>query len=445
MKGSDLIDHGVYFCYNLLLLVFFPFGMVFFSWRYLVQVSYRRGAIERFGFLPQGIGKRETGQRLLWFHAVSVGEVLASVPLIREIKQRYPRDRLILSTVTVTGREVARQKLPEADALIFCPFDLPWITQRVVKQLEPSLFIFVETELWPNLLRSLRQGGVPSLMVNGRISPRSFRQYRWVRWFFRRVLRQINGFSVQTERDRRFLLELGADPRTVECTGNMKYDQECKEIGEGELNALRGELGVGKEDLVVVVGSTHEGEEERLLTSFDAMCKLWGPFLMIIAPRHLERLPSIEKLLDQNRIPFYRKSQLVVLRRQGEKGLDPGSVILLDTLGELVYYYSLATVVFVGGSLVPVGGHNILEPAAYGKVSFFGPHMENFAEVSRLMKARGGGIEVADVEELVSVVGRLLKDPEEIERRGREALQVVMENRGAVARNMILIDRFMQG
>lgn len=443
MKGFQVFDRVLYLIYNILFIFLSPFLLAVFSWRILLRPSYRKGARERFGFLPSGIGKRELNQRLLWVHAVSVGEVLASVPLIRAIKKKYPLDRLILSTVTVTGHEVARQKLPELDHLIFFPFDFPLVTKAVVQKIRPNLFIFLETELWPNLLRSLKRGGIPSLLVNGRVSPKSFKNYRKIRWFFKRVLSHVSQFSVQTQRDARFLIEMGADPGTVECTGNMKYDQQFRVFTDENLKSFREELGIDEKSFVAVVGSTHEGEEEAILSYFDEMCLRWGPFIMILAPRHIERIESIEKILKQKKIPYLRKTVLVGLVQKGERGLSSSGIILLDTMGELSSYYSLATVVFVGGSLVPIGGHNILEPAAYGKLSFFGPHMENFSEISELMLERGGGQQVADVESWISAVEVLLKNPEQILHRGKEALKVVEENKGAVERNMVLIQKYL--
>ncbi|HEX9759152.1 MAG TPA: 3-deoxy-D-manno-octulosonic acid transferase [Nitrospiria bacterium] len=443
VKGPEPLEQTLYFLYNLLLLLFLPFAFGILSWRWVVQPSYRKGIWERFGIHPKDIGKKEKGERLFWIHAVSVGEVLASVPLIHAIRKKFPKDRLILSTVTVTGQEIALQKIPEVDRMIYCPFDFPWAVQRVVEILRPNLFIFLETELWPNLLRCLKKKGVASLMVNGRISPGSFRNYRWARVFFRRVLGQVSTFSVQTERDARFLQELGADPLTIECMGNMKYDQSFKVFGEDELNSLRQNLGIEKKTMVFVVGSTHEKEEASLLDQFGEMVSRWGSFVMILAPRHLDRLPSIETLLEQRKIPYFRKTDLLALRRKGDPGLGKTGVILLDTLGELSSYYRLATVVFVGGSLVPIGGHNILEPAAYGKFSYFGPYMHNFSEISCLMKERGGGVEVENVKELVEKIETILKKPAELERRGREAFKVVEENRGAVEKNMKLIEKFI--
>lgn len=443
MKGSGPLEQILYFLYNLLLLVFLPAALGILSWRLVVQRSYRKKVWERFGFHSGDVGKREKDQKLFWVHAVSVGEVLASVPLIHALKKKFPKDRLILSTVTVTGREIAKQKIPEVDWIFYCPYDFPWAVRRVVKSLRPNCFVFLETELWPNLLRCLKIKGVPALMVNGRISPGSFRNYRWARFFFRKVLGQVSTFSVQTERDAKFLRELGADPLTIECMGNMKYDQSFKVFGDEALNSLRQDLGIDKKTMVFVVGSTHEKEEELLLDRFGEMCSRWGPFIMILAPRHLERVASIEKLLEQRKIPYARKTILAAMRKKGESGLGQPGVILLDTLGELSTYYSLATVVFVGGSLVPIGGHNILEPAAYGKFSFFGPYMHNFSEISGLMKERGGGIEVGNVQELVKKIEALLKNPGELERRGREAFHVVEENRGAVKKNMGLIEKYV--
>lgn len=406
--------------------------------RLLSSPKYRAGLRQRMGYLPREvIASRGRGKRL-WVHAVSVGEVLACAPLIEELKGKYPELKIVLSTVTKTGNQTAAQKVKGADHIIYFPFDFPWTVNRVVSELSPDAVAIVETEIWPNFLRQLRRANIPSLVINGRISPSSFKGYRKVRFFIKSVLSEVSLFSMQTEEDARRVLALGADKAAVMVTGNIKFDQSPHPTSPDKAEKYAKMFGLGH-GLLFLAGSTHEGEEDAVLQAYGALKEEFPHLHLIIAPRHPERWDRVGKLIVERGFPAVRRS---TLSPEGAvAGADP--VILLDTLGELADLYALAAVSFVGGSLVPKGGHNVLEAAAQGKAVLFGPHMFNFKEISRLLLEVGGGIEVQDAPDMVEKARRLLQNADEREDMGRRAISVVHANRGALKRNIELVEKYL--
>jgi len=421
----------VYLLYNLILVLGFPLIMV---WLLLRGVLFRRirgGMKQRFGMLPPELhGHRD--QPRIWVHAVSVGEVMAAVALIRHLSERYAKHQIILSTVTETGQAVARQQLPHLNGLFYFPFDLPIIVRKVVSDLQPSLFIFLETEIWPNLLRQLNRHQIPSVLVNGRISEKSFKRYRLVRPLLREALAQVNLFLMQTQKDVERLVALGAPADRVVRTGNLKFDLakvSSKPIKISDLSFLNGEP-------VIVAGSTHEGEETKVLAVYQQLLSSYPELKLILAPRHPHRLEQVEGLLKTSNLSWTQRTKL-------DSQSGPVQVILLDTMGELRDIYRVATLVFVGGSLVPVGGHNLLEPAACGKPVLFGPYMNNFKEIAEAMKVRGCGVQVQDEDELGRSLKQLLDDPARRETIGQEARQWVQDEQGVVQKDMAWIEKLM--
>lgn len=426
--------------YNIIIIAALPFLLPLFLYRIIFDPAYRNGVGSRLGILPPEIKRDTNNSNRYWFHAVSVGEVMAAAPLIRIFKKRHPNSTIIFSTVTYTGNQTARDHLPEIDHLIYLPFDLIWITRRAVKIIRPRLFIFFETEIWPNLLTYLKVKGIPSVMVNGRISDRSFTRYKLARPFLRRVLDCIRLFSMRTEEDRSKIIYLGADPDKVFKTGNTKYDTALELIRrKGGVRLTRDDLNIPEGSIVIVAGSTHQGEEEILIDVFKRILVDIPDAVMIIAPRHLDRLAKIESLIEKSGLPYIRRSRSTASPTRA----NSESIIILDTIGELSGLYRISTVAFVGGSLVPVGGHNMLEPAVHGKPVIFGPYTDNFREIGRLMVERGGGIEVNDREDLYMKLHNLLSDKDSIDKMGREACRFVKENSGAAEINLNLIERFV--
>lgn len=426
--------------YNIVITAALPFLLPFFLYRLIFDRAYRKGIGSRFGILPPEIRRGTDSGNRYWFHAVSVGEVMAAAPLIRIFKERHPDSTIIFSTVTSTGNKTARDQLPQIDHLIYFPFDFIWMMKKAVKIIRPRLFIFFETEIWPNLLTYLEGKGIPSVMVNGRISDKSFKRYKFVRPILEKVLDCVTLFSMQTDEDRAKIIALGADPDRVFKTGNTKYDRALELIKrKGEDRLTRSALNIPDESIIIVAGSTHQGEEEILIHVFKRILGDYPDTVMIVAPRHLDRLARIESQISSSGLPYLRRSSCV----SSAVIVKSGSIIILDTLGELSDLYKISTIAFVGGSLVPAGGHNILEPAVHRKPVIFGPYMDNFREIGRLMAERGGAMKVNDGDDLYIKLCNLLPDKGLLEKMGREACEFVKENSGAAENNMKLIERFV--
>lgn len=424
---------GVYQAMILLLLL--PLSLYLLR-RLIGRPAYRDGVMQRLGRYPRDFFKAIEGRRVIWVHAVSVGEVISSELFIQSLRRRYPKAGIIFSTTTPTGQAAARQRLKGVDQFIYFPFDLPWVTRSVVERISPALFIFLETELWPNFLRTLSKKGIPSILINGRISDRGFRRYRRVRFFLSSVLEEVSLFLMQTERDAEKIRTLGAPSDRVIRTGNMKYDQAASQGVPKEPGTLRTEIGLAPGERLMIAGSTHEGEEESVLDAYRIIADAIGPMKLLIAPRHLDRLSRVEELLAQRGMTCVRKTTL--------DGMRNYEVVLLDTLGELDQYYALADLIFVGGSLVPIGGHNVLEVAAHRKPVFFGPYMSNFKEIADQLKGSGGGMEVSGGKEMGLQMVWLMQHSGEMKKRGESAYQVVLANRGAVMRNVEQVARWFE-
>ncbi len=437
-----------YVLYQVLWLLLLPFSLLVLLVRITLHPSYRFGVAQRFGLYPRGFFSRLQGKRVFWIHAVSVGEVISSGLLIQSLREKYPDAAIVFSTVTPTGQAAARRRLQGIDLFFYFPFDLVWVTRSIVRRISPTLFIFFETEVWPNCLLALSEKDVPAIMLNGRISLRSFRRYRVVRFFLRHVLSMVVLFLMQTDGDVERIIEMGAPPDRVVRTGNMKYDQAVSvRIGSragdrGAMNEeIRAELGLRKGEIFMIAGSTHEGEEKVILEAYEAIAGSVSSPVLLIAPRHLERVSRVEELITVEGYRCIRKTRMDDSRiRLGTEKLE---IILLDTLGELDRYYPVADLIFVGGSLVPVGGHNVLEVAACHKPVFFGPHMANFQEIADQLERSGGGISVRDGKSLGEKMAWLMRHPEEYEKKGESAYLVVRNNLGAVGRNLDQISKWV--
>ena len=418
-----------YLLYNFFLLLALP--VILFV--LLVKKRSRPGLWRRLGLLPTSYDGR--GQSVIWVHAVSLGEVVAVVPLVQALRRRFPHDRLVVSTVTETGREAVEQRLKGVAEHCYAPLDFPWVVARVVRLLNPRLFVFVETELWPNLLRTVHVRGVPAVMVNGRLSSRSFEGYRRFRAFMALVLSHVRLFLMQSVRDAERIVALGADPARVVRVGNLKFDQTA-ETSPAAQGVTRAMLGIPDRVPVVVAGSTHPVEEEALLTGFALVRRQRPDSVLILAPRHIERAPEVETVVRSRGFEVRRRSQLNGASGGAE---ESGQVVILDTRGELAQTYGLATVAYVGGTLAPVGGHNLLEPALWGKPVLFGPHTDHCEESASLLEEAGAGVRVHSGQEFGRTVEALLQDHDSRERMGRAAHRVMEENRGALQRTLDMI------
>ncbi len=409
--------------YSLLLTVGALLALPWFLWKGRSTGKYLRTFRERMGSLP--VYLNVDGDRSIWVHAVSVGEVLAARPLIPVLRERFPGHRLFLSTTTMTGNAVAKKSIRGVDGLLYAPFDFPHPVRQALEVLNPSLLLLVETELWPNLIHEARRRGTRVALVNGRISPRSFPRYHRVRRVLGRVLCEVDLFLMQGEPHAERIRALGAPADRVQVTGNLKFDAvEPGRLPERLARLLQG----GAPRPLWVAGSTVGGEEELVLSAFHRVRERVPQARLLVAPRHPERFSAVPALVEAAGFRCLRRS-----------ALDPaawrdGEVLLLDSLGELSQVYSLASVVFVGGSLVPAGGHNILEPAVSGRAVVVGPHMENFQEIADQFRSENALVQVASADELAREVSALLLDGERRRGLGERARGLVDRNRGAVSR-----------
>jgi len=421
----------VYLLYSFLTAVVFVMASPYFLYQALRHNKYVGSIAQRLGYLP--VSFNLDGDESMWVHAVSVGEVLSARPLISELRASYPKLRVFLSTTTLTGQKLAR-RVPDVDAVFYFPFDWTITARRTLDVVRPRLFVMTETEIWPNLLRECKRRGVKTLMVNGRISYRSFPRYRLVRPFMKRVLADIDRFCVQGEETSRRLIELGADPARIIVTGSLKFDSlELSPIpGRGRERVLRF-FRVPPGRPVIIAGSTLRGEEEPVIRAFNRVRTSGVNALLVIAARHPERFDEVERLCRHEGLTVLRRSELPI---DAEPRAD---AVVLDTIGELAQLYQIATVVFVGGSLVPAGGHNILEPALYGKPVVFGPHMQNFGEIAETFLTNGAAIQVRTAGELEETMLSLIGDPVRRARVGAAARALVESNRGARDRTLVVI------
>jgi len=369
------------------------------------------------------------GKPPIWVHAVSVGEVMAAHPLVRELRKRYPDRKVLLSTVTVTGNLTARQRVPEADAVFYFPFDYPWVVRRVIARIRPAIVLVAETELWPNFFRELRRQGIPSAVINGRISPRSYGNYRRFSGFFRQVFDHVNLFCMQSDEDAARIKDIGARPERVMVTGNLKFDQKIPAAQKPPLAIPAGRK-------VITAGSTHRGEEAILLETFTRLRKQHPDLVLVIAPRHPERFDEVCGLIAGAGYECQRRTRL--------KG-PVKDIVMLDTIGELRAFYAICDIAFVGGSLVKVGGHNLLEPAAMKKPVIFSRYMFNFKEISEALIQAEGGVMVKDKEDLYHELQILLSDRQRAVAMGQRAFSVIAANSGATARTIDRIGGLIGG
>jgi 3-deoxy-D-manno-octulosonic-acid transferase len=421
--------------YNIVLLIVSPLIVAVL----LAKPRSRPGLLQRLGVFNQD-KPNKPDQPVIWIHAVSLGEVVAVTPLVNELHRRHPTYRLVVSTVTETGREAVEQRLAGVAEHWYAPLDFPWAVSRFIERLQPCLYLFVETELWPNLLWHLRRRGVPTVLVNGRLSSRSFarQQLAPVRSFYRTMLQTLTLCLMQSDRDVDRIVALGAEVSRVRRTGNIKFDQPIPDVAEGETS--RAQLGLQDTEQLFVAGSTHPGEEEILVECYRALVARYPSAVLLLAPRHIERAESVEAMIRARGLAVQRRS---TIGQAGELRSTGPRVVVLDSRGELAAIYREAVVAFVGGTLVPVGGHNLLEPAQWAKPVLFGHYTDHCAEIADLLIQAGGGRRVLQADDLTQQVVALFSDGEEREQMGRSARQVVEQNQGALQRTLEAIDRLL--
>jgi len=419
----------IYFFYDILLaiaaLVYLPF--------YAVRGRVHGRILSRIGFFSAGEWQAPEGQKTIWIHAVSVGEARATESLVRLFRSRWPQARIVVSTVTPTGYVILKKILRDNELAVFAPLDLSWVVRKFLRVLRPSLLVIMETELWPNLIRLGSAAGARVVIVNGRISDRSFSGYKRLAWLIGPALKHISLFCMQSRESADRIIAMGAGAGRVHVTGNIKFDIGSDFSRPAFLRKLRT---LTKDQVLLVAGSTHENEEEMILGIYKSLRKDFAGLRLVIAPRHLERFDKIRRLVRVNGLEAVRLSRL-------ETFLS-GQVALLDTMGDLTALYELADVVFVGGSLVTKGGHNPIEPAVFGKPVLFGSHMDNFREIRDTFIRQGAAIEVETAPSLEYELRRLLASPAERKALGEKARELLNQNRGATERTVLEIAREMK-
>lgn len=403
-----------------------------------------RGWTMRLGRYPARVHASLQGRRSLWIHAVSVGEVLACRPLVRELARRYPGDAVVLSTITPSGYAVASEQLSDCAVPVYFPLDLRWCASRAMEALRPRAVLLMESELWPVMIRMAHARGIPVLLINGRISPRAFRRYRWVRPWLRRLARHLALFLTQSQADADRLLALGVPPEKVRVMGNLKWEASLAHRPAARaVEALASRLGLACEEALIVAGSTHRGEEASLLEAFRKLREGAPALRLIIAPRHLERVAEVEALIRRAGWTLIRCTQVGARPGEGHAGAG-WDVAIVDTFGQLPDYYSLATVAFVGGSLIPHGGQNPLEPASLGTPVVFGPSMHNFAQITQQLLAHRAARQLPGRAALLPALRELLTDRAEAQAMGRRAQALTEQSQGAGRRALEALEPFLK-
>lgn len=422
--------------YNILqivgLIVFLPFWFV----KVILTPKYRTRLLKRLGKGLEGDLAAVQGRTpLFWVHALSVGETSSSIPLLKALRKEYPDGAIVFSATTRSGEGIARKTLAGlADLVISFPFDLLWVVRRYVKRIAPDLLIMVETDFWPNFLFEIKKSKIPAFLVNGRVSDKSFRMYGKFAWLFAPLFNSFQALSMQTEADSEKMRNLFVAGDRVKTLGNLKYDMALPALQGQKPAPDLDEYAVPAGKLIWIAGSTHPGEEKIILDVFRRLVSHHTNLFLIIAPRNIDRADEIVELC--------RKRELPAFKRSGSPN-KKGDVLILNTLGELSGLYRFVDLVFMGGSLVPEGGHNPLEPAAFGKPVLFGHHMEDFSEISRDILDAGAAQQIRDGAELFRVMTNLLDDVGLRRTMGEAAFALVQKNIGVTARHIEVIKQLL--
>ncbi len=412
----------------LLLYNFLSFVALILYFPFLVS---KKGPENKPVFIKQRLGISSYAETDIWLHAVSVGEILAALPFLKSLKAEFPDKRIVISTTTYTGQKIARDKFPEADRIMYMPIDTSLCVTQVVNALRPKLFINIETELWPMLFSTLKSCGSSIVTLNGRISNDSFKGYSKIKFLMKMIFSNIDFLYMQSEIDAERIISLGADTNKVAVMGNFKFDFKIDRSADLDwLDNIKGK--------VFLAASTHRGEDEILLNAYNSVKVKYSDLKLIIAPRHPERFDEVAELIDKIKLKFIKRSALI---DTGPVTSDY-DVVLLDTVGELSGVFSGVDVAFIGGSLVPVGGHNILEPAYFSKPIIFGPHMGNFPIASEFLK-QSAALQIRDAGDIADKVCDILEDNEKASMMGERARAIFDNNAGAVHKAIELIRSYI--
>lgn len=437
---TNMRAQSMYWLYNVLLLVYWATLIPMLIYRLIREEGFYQRIKQSIGFLPDDLKEKISNRHAIWVHAASVGEIVAASPIVREMRKTHPNEVIIVSVVTATGFRMAHQIIKGADGILYFPLDLPYLTDRILTIVKPRAIVLVETEIWPNFLRIAARKNIPVMMMNGRISRRSSSRYRMITFFTRRVLSTIYVFCMQSRIDAQYIIDIGADPNKVIVTGNTKYDQTYGIVTDEEKKRYLKELGFDENTYpIMIAGSTHKGEN---VSVYKAFCNIRNHFpgaKLIIAPRYIHQADLIYDEGVKHGVTMVKRSDMVA----GKQIAGSYDGVLLDTIGELGRVYSLGDLIFVGGSLAHIGGHNILEPAAHGKPIVVGPNMFNFVEIFDLLSSRGACVMVRNEEEFIDTCLDILIHPEKAEEMKRHCLEIVEENQGATKKNLDELQRLL--
>jgi len=433
----------VRFIYNILFSCFFVLASPYYFWRMQRRGNWRAGFSQRFGYYDSKFKQAITNRHTLWMHAVSVGEVNVCTQLIRALEPRFPNLKIIVSTTTTTGMGELQKKLPTHIGKIYYPLDRRSCITRAFCTIHPMAIVLVEAEIWPNFIWRAREMGIPLFLVNARLSERSFPRYLRFGLLFRQLFRAFTGVGAQTEGDAGKLRQLGCRPEAINIVGSLKFDAaKLEEKRLLNVPAMLRQLGVPPNAPILVAGSTHDGEEAILGELFRRLRERFPSLLLVLVPRHFERSREVGRQLERLGLKFVYRNEVTASAEFPAGKVD---CLLVNTTGELRYFYEHATLIFVGKSLTAEGGQNPIEPGALGKPMVFGPNMQNFAEIARAFLDRDGAVQVQDASELGTVLEELLLNADRRGELGRNALAVVRENLGAVERTVDMIVKHLEG
>ena len=405
---------------------------------YLPKLLTKKGPENRRVFIKERLGLSDYDKTDIWVHAVSVGETLAAMPFLKKLKKEFPAKKIVLTTTTYTGQKIAREKFPEADRIMYMPLDSALCINRVVRLLRPEIFVTVETELWPALFHALKHSDSRTIILNGRISDRSFRGYSRIKFFTKKILSKVDFLYMQEKIYADRIIALGADRRKVGVMGNFKFDIELDPSSPLQwIDEVKGRI--------LLAASTHKGEEEIILDAYAMAKNKTEDLKLVLAPRHPERFIEVAELIEKRGMKYIRRSNLSEGPFPGGNGEHSSSqgypdIILMDTIGELSRAFSSAAIAFIGGSLVPSGGHNMLEPAYWSKPIIFGPHMDNFPIAGEFLNT-GAALEVKNAEDISGVIIELLENKDRALKMGKNARAIIDKNTGAVKKAVELIRR----
>ena len=418
--------------YNLLIYILFLLLLPVWILILLAKKKFRAGFKQKSGFFTDDLKQtfKSMQYKPVWFHAVSVGECLAVADLVNEFHHRHTDVPIVVSTVTYTGQQIAQKRLGDIATIIYFPYDLSFITRKVLNIIDPQMVVIVETEIWPGFIYNAYKKNVPVILINGRLSPKSSKNYVKFRFFFKKVLGLFTRFLMQSKLDAERILAMGADSNKVEVVGNLKYDIKPN-FSENEIKQLRQKMLLSDHDKVIIAGSTHDTEEEIILEQYIKLKESNENLKLILVPRHPERYGDVIALLESKKILFGRRSC--------KDTFADAPVFLLDTMGELLSFYSISDIAFVGGSLYKKGGHNPLEPAVYSVPVLVGPHTFNFLDITQFMVEAGAAIQVNDKNALYPQFEKLLTDKNYYNTAKKACFKVFETNRGATDKTLEVI------